>query len=96
MDFYDGRIIRILPKSAKHQLQKVEELRQLIDTNLGFPNVGLVNPHETHFYLFVSSEHKKIVGCVIAEPVSSVFLLAEINLVLRVALVLMLICCRGF
>ncbi|KAG1678570.1 N-acetyltransferase ESCO1 [Nymphon striatum] len=72
-DFYDGRIIRVLPNMAKHQLQKVEELRQLIDTDLGFPNVGLMNPRETHFYLFIASDIKKIVGCIISEPIKKAY-----------------------
>uniref|UniRef100_A0A8C5MGX9 Establishment of sister chromatid cohesion N-acetyltransferase 2 n=1 Tax=Leptobrachium leishanense TaxID=445787 RepID=A0A8C5MGX9_9ANUR len=76
-EFWDGKILMISPDDPKYALKKAEEVRELVDTELGFQQSTLTCPKKTKSYLFVSNE-KKIVGCVIAEPIKQAYrVLAE-------------------
>ncbi|KAM4772432.1 N-acetyltransferase ESCO2 [Rhinophrynus dorsalis] len=76
-EFWDGKIIMVSPGDPKYALKKVEEVRELVDSELGFQQVTLKCPSKTKTYMFVSNE-KKIVGCLIAEPITQAFrVLAE-------------------
>ncbi|KAM4694998.1 N-acetyltransferase ESCO2 [Discoglossus pictus] len=71
-EFWDGKIIMILPEDPKYAIKKAEEVRELVDTELGFNQATLSCPSQAKTYLFVSNE-KKIVGCLIAEPIRQAF-----------------------
>ncbi|XP_053565479.1 N-acetyltransferase ESCO2 [Bombina bombina] len=71
-EFWDGKIIMILPDDPKYAIKKAEEVRELVDTELGFKQPTLSCPSKTRTYMFVSNE-KKIVGCLIAEPIRQAF-----------------------
>ncbi|XP_033001124.1 N-acetyltransferase ESCO2 [Lacerta agilis] len=69
-EFWDGKIVLILQDDPKYAIKKAEAVRELVDNELGFKQVVLRCPTQT--YLFVSTE-KKIVGCLIAEPVRQAY-----------------------
>ncbi|KAM8953437.1 N-acetyltransferase ESCO2 [Pelodytes ibericus] len=71
-EFWDGKILLISPDDPKYALKKAEEVRELVDTELGFQQTTLRCPSKTKTYLFVSSE-RKIVGCVIAESIKQAY-----------------------
>ncbi|XP_067840835.1 N-acetyltransferase ESCO2 [Heptranchias perlo] len=71
-EYLDGKIILILPDDPKYALKKVEEVRELVDNELGFQQATLSCPGRSKTYMFVSNE-KKIVGCLIAEHIKQAF-----------------------
>uniref|UniRef100_A0A8C8VKU4 Establishment of sister chromatid cohesion N-acetyltransferase 2 n=1 Tax=Pelusios castaneus TaxID=367368 RepID=A0A8C8VKU4_9SAUR len=71
-EFWDGKIILVLPGDPKYALKKAEDMRELVDNELGFKQIVLSCPSKIKTYLFVSSE-KKIVGCLIAEQIKQAF-----------------------
>ncbi|XP_060106789.1 N-acetyltransferase ESCO2 [Heteronotia binoei] len=70
-EFWDGKIILVRHGDPKYATKKVEEVRELVDNELGFKQVTLASPTQTQTYLFIS--FNKIVGCLIAEPVRQAF-----------------------
>ncbi|XP_018423974.1 PREDICTED: N-acetyltransferase ESCO2 [Nanorana parkeri] len=71
-EFWDGKILMICPDDPKYALRKAEEVRELVDSELGFQQTHLIFPSKTKTFLFVSND-KKIVGCLIAEPIKQGF-----------------------
>ncbi|XP_067874606.1 N-acetyltransferase ESCO2 [Heterodontus francisci] len=71
-EYLDGKIILILPDDPKYALKKVEEVRELVDNELGFQQATLSHPGRSKTYMFISNE-KKIVGCLIAEHIQQAF-----------------------
>ncbi|XP_069742872.1 N-acetyltransferase ESCO2 isoform X2 [Narcine bancroftii] len=71
-EYLDGKIIMILPGDPKYACKKVEEVRELVDYELGFQQVALNCPGQSKTYMFISNE-KKIVGCLIAEHIKQAF-----------------------
>ncbi|XP_072265017.1 N-acetyltransferase ESCO2 [Pyxicephalus adspersus] len=71
-EFWDGKILMICPDDPKYALKKAEEVRELVDSELGFQQTHLNFPSKTKTFLFVSNE-RKIVGCLIAEPIKQAF-----------------------
>lgn len=71
-DFWDGKIVLILPDDPKYAIKKAEEVRELVDNELGFKQATLSCPSKAKTYMFVSNE-KKIVGCLIAEPIKQAY-----------------------
>ncbi|XP_009083263.1 PREDICTED: N-acetyltransferase ESCO2, partial [Acanthisitta chloris] len=71
-EYWDGKIILILPNDPKYAVKKAEDVREIVDNELGFKQVALSCPAQTKIYLFVSSE-KMIVGCLVAEPIKQAF-----------------------
>ncbi|XP_053106391.1 N-acetyltransferase ESCO2 isoform X2 [Hemicordylus capensis] len=71
-EFMAGKIVLILQDDPKYAIKKAEDVRELVDNELGFKQVVLTYPAQTQTYLFVSNE-RKIVGCLIAEPVRQAF-----------------------
>ncbi|KAL7987159.1 hypothetical protein Chor_006078 [Crotalus horridus] len=71
-EYWDGKIILILQNDPKYVIKKADDIRKLVDNELGFKHVVQTHPSQTKTYLFVSNE-KKIVGCLIAEPVKEAF-----------------------
>ncbi|NWW46694.1 ESCO2 acetyltransferase, partial [Pedionomus torquatus] len=76
-EFWDGKIVLILPDDPKYSVKKAEDVREIVDNELGFKQVSLSCPAKTKIYLFVSNE-KMIVGCLVAESIKQAFrVLAE-------------------
>lgn len=59
-------------------LEQVEEVRELVDSELGFQQATLSCLSQSKTYMFISNE-KKIVGCLIAEHIKKVKLLHNID-----------------
>ncbi|KAJ8033140.1 N-acetyltransferase ESCO1 [Holothuria leucospilota] len=69
-EFPDGRIIVINPDAPKYAHRKVEEVRELVDRELGFVEGNTLSGKELcKTFLFITSE-KKIGGCLISEGIS--------------------------
>ncbi|XP_073487551.1 N-acetyltransferase ESCO1-like [Aquarana catesbeiana] len=58
----------VLPDDPKYALKKVEEIREMVDNDLGFQQVPLRLHSRTKTLMFISSD-KKVVGCLIAEHI---------------------------
>ncbi|XP_004614795.2 N-acetyltransferase ESCO2 [Sorex araneus] len=71
-EFWDGKIILVLPRDPSYALRKVEDVQELVDSELGFHQVVPRQPNKTKTLLYVSDE-KKVVGCLIAEPITQAF-----------------------
>lgn len=71
-EFWDGKIVLILPDDPKYAVKKAEDVQEIVDNELGFKQVALSCPAKTKTYLFVSNE-KMIVGCLVAESIKQAF-----------------------
>ncbi|XP_069076101.1 N-acetyltransferase ESCO1 [Pleurodeles waltl] len=67
-EFPDGKIIMVLPDDPKYARKKVEEIREMVDNDLGFQQAPLRIHSRTKTLLFISGD-KKVVGCLIAEHI---------------------------
>ncbi|KAJ0061286.1 hypothetical protein NL108_014812, partial [Boleophthalmus pectinirostris] len=75
-EFWDGKIILVMPDDPKYAVKKAEEVRQVADNELGFQQVSLSRPAQAKTYLFINSE-KMVVGCLVAEPIRQAFRVLE-------------------
>ncbi|XP_070271644.1 N-acetyltransferase ESCO2 [Myotis yumanensis] len=71
-EFWDGKIVLVLPHDPSYAIKKAEEVQELVDNELGFQQVVPRCPNKTKTFLFISDE-KKVVGCLIAEPIQQAF-----------------------
>ncbi|KAG7249445.1 hypothetical protein CRUP_024046 [Coryphaenoides rupestris] len=71
-EFWDGKIVLVMPDDPKYALKKAEEVRRVADHELGFQQVALSCPQQAKTYLFVNSE-RMVVGCLIAENIRQAF-----------------------
>ncbi|NXF40620.1 ESCO2 acetyltransferase, partial [Nyctibius bracteatus] len=71
-EFWDGKIVLILPNDPKYAVKKAEDVREIVDNELGFKQVPLSCTAKSKTYLFVSNE-KMIVGCLVAESIKKAF-----------------------
>ncbi|GAB0185238.1 N-acetyltransferase ESCO2 [Grus japonensis] len=71
-EFWDGKIVLILPNDPKYAVKKAEDVQEIVDNELGFKQVPLSCPAKTKIYCFVSNE-KMIVGCLVAESIKQAF-----------------------
>ncbi|XP_043363938.1 N-acetyltransferase ESCO1 isoform X4 [Dermochelys coriacea] len=69
-EYPDGKIIMVLPDDPKYALKKVEEIREMVDNDLGFQQAPLMCYSRTKTLLFISND-KKVTGCLIAEHIQS-------------------------
>uniref|UniRef100_H3ARD2 Establishment of sister chromatid cohesion N-acetyltransferase 1 n=1 Tax=Latimeria chalumnae TaxID=7897 RepID=H3ARD2_LATCH len=67
-EYPDGKIIMVLPDDPKYALKKVEEIRELVDYDLGFQQAAISCLSRPKTLLFISND-KKVVGCLIAEHI---------------------------
>lgn len=67
-EYPDGRIIMVLPEDPKYALKKVDEIREMVDNDLGFQQAPLMCYSRTKTLLFISND-KKVIGCLIAEHI---------------------------
>ncbi|KAJ8403228.1 hypothetical protein AAFF_G00354450 [Aldrovandia affinis] len=75
-EYPDGKIILVLPDDPKYALKKVEEIREMVDSDLGFQQVDTKCPLQTKTFLFISND-KKVAGCLIAEHIQEGFRVIE-------------------
>ncbi|KFO38082.1 N-acetyltransferase ESCO2 [Fukomys damarensis] len=71
-EFWDGKILLVLPRDPSYAMRKVTDVQELVDYELGFQQVIPRCPEKTKTFLFVSDD-KKVVGCLIAEPIRQAF-----------------------
>ncbi|XP_055740866.1 N-acetyltransferase ESCO2-like [Salvelinus fontinalis] len=75
-EFWDGKIILVLPDDPKYAVKKAEDVRRLADNELGFQQVSLRCPSQAKTYLYVNSD-RMVVGCLIAEHIRQGFRVLE-------------------
>ncbi|XP_064187882.1 N-acetyltransferase ESCO1 isoform X1 [Anguilla rostrata] len=75
-EYPDGKVILVLPDDPKYALKKVEEIREMVDSDLGFQQVDTQCPSQTKTFLFISND-KKVAGCLIAEHIQEGFRVIE-------------------
>ncbi|XP_040822035.1 N-acetyltransferase ESCO2 [Ochotona curzoniae] len=71
-EFWDGKIVLVLPHDPSYAVKKVEDVQELVDCELGFQHVVPKCSNKVKTFLFISDE-KKVVGCLIAEPIKQAF-----------------------
>ncbi|XP_073856663.1 N-acetyltransferase ESCO2 isoform X6 [Macaca fascicularis] len=71
-EFWDGKIVLVLPHDPSFAIKKVEDVQELVDNELGFQQVVPKCPNKIKTFLFISDE-KRVVGCLIAEPIKQAF-----------------------
>ncbi|EGW05781.1 N-acetyltransferase ESCO2 [Cricetulus griseus] len=77
-EFWDGKIVLVLPQDPSYAIKKVEDVQDLVDMELGFHHVVPKCPNKTKTFLFI--DEKRVVGCLIAEPIKQAFrVLSEPN-----------------
>ncbi|CAJ1078008.1 N-acetyltransferase ESCO2 [Xyrichtys novacula] len=70
-EFWDGKILLVMPDDPKYAVKKAEDVRRVADSELGFQQVTLSRPTQAKTYLFVNTE-RMVVGCLVAEPIHQV------------------------
>ncbi|XP_014036288.2 titin isoform X3 [Salmo salar] len=75
-EYPDGKIILVLPDDPKYALKKVEEIREMVDNDLGFQQLETKCPSQTKTFLFISND-KKVAGCLIAEHIQEGYRVIE-------------------
>ncbi|XP_021510493.1 N-acetyltransferase ESCO2 [Meriones unguiculatus] len=70
-EFWDGKIVLVLPQDPSYAIKKVEDVQELVDLELGFQQVVPMYPNKTKTFLFI--DEKRVVGCLIAEPIKQAF-----------------------
>ncbi|KAM4629270.1 N-acetyltransferase ESCO2-like [Polymixia lowei] len=66
--FWDGKILLILPDDPKYALKKAEDIRHIADNELGFQQVNLSCPRQAETYPFINTD-RTVVGCLITEHI---------------------------
>nr|XP_057934056.1 N-acetyltransferase ESCO2 [Doryrhamphus excisus] len=75
-EFWDGKILMVMPDDPKYAIKKAEDVRRVADNELGFQQVTLSRPSQAKTYLFINSE-RMVVGCLVAEPIRQAFRVLE-------------------
>ncbi|KAM3861456.1 N-acetyltransferase ESCO2-like [Diretmus argenteus] len=75
-EFWDGKIVLVLPDDPKYALRKAEDVRLVADNELGFQQVTLSCPRQAKTYLFINTE-RMVVGCLIAEHIRQAYRVLE-------------------
>ncbi|NXO69996.1 ESCO2 acetyltransferase, partial [Phainopepla nitens] len=73
-EFWDGKIVLILPEDPKYAVRKAQEVLELVDAELGFP-AGATSrdfPQGSRVYLFVSPG-TCVLGCLVAQRIQQAF-----------------------
>ncbi|XP_053736587.1 N-acetyltransferase ESCO2 isoform X3 [Synchiropus splendidus] len=71
-EFWDGKILLVMPDDPRYAVRKAEEVRRVADSELGFQQLALNRPSQTKTYLYVSAE-RMVVGCLVAEPIRQAY-----------------------
>ncbi|XP_043076153.1 N-acetyltransferase ESCO2 isoform X2 [Puntigrus tetrazona] len=75
-EFWDGKIILVLPEDPKYATKKAEDVRRIADSELGFQQITLSSPSSAKTYLFINSD-RMVVGCLVAENIRQAFRVLE-------------------
>ncbi|XP_054618089.1 N-acetyltransferase ESCO2 [Dunckerocampus dactyliophorus] len=75
-EFWDGKILMVMPDDPKYAIKKAEDVRRVADNELGFQQVTLSRPSQAKTYLFINTE-RMVVGCLVAEPIRQAFRVLE-------------------
>ncbi|XP_008395508.1 N-acetyltransferase ESCO2 isoform X2 [Poecilia reticulata] len=75
-EFWDGKIILVLPDDPKYAVKKAEEVRRIADNELGFQQVTLSQPTQAKTFLFINTD-RLVVGCLVAEPIRRAYRVLE-------------------
>lgn len=75
-EFWDGKILLVMPDDPKYAVKKAEEVRLIADNELGFQQVALSRPAQAKTYLFINTE-RMVVGCLVAEPIRQAYRVLE-------------------
>ncbi|XP_077076939.1 N-acetyltransferase ESCO2 isoform X1 [Siphateles boraxobius] len=75
-EFWDGKIILVLPEDPKYATKKAEDVRRIADSELGFQQITLSCPSSAKTYLFINSD-RMVVGCLVAENIRQAFRVLE-------------------
>ncbi|XP_065112278.2 N-acetyltransferase ESCO2 [Paramisgurnus dabryanus] len=71
-EFWDGKIILVLPDDPKYAVKKAEDVRRIADTELGFQQMTLSSPSSAKTFLFINSD-RMVVGCLVAENIRQAY-----------------------
>lgn len=75
-EFWDGKILLVMPDDPKYAVKKAEDVRRLADNELGFQQMTLSRPSQAKTYLFINTE-RMVVGCLVAEPIRQAYRVLE-------------------
>uniref|UniRef100_A0A3B4H272 Establishment of sister chromatid cohesion N-acetyltransferase 2 n=1 Tax=Pundamilia nyererei TaxID=303518 RepID=A0A3B4H272_9CICH len=75
-EFWDGKILLVMPDDPKYAIKKAEDVRRVADNELGFQQVALSRPTQAKTYLFINTE-RLVVGCLVAEPIRQAYRVLE-------------------
>ncbi|KAM6915055.1 N-acetyltransferase ESCO2 [Xenentodon cancila] len=75
-EFWDGKILLVLPDDPRYAVKKAEDVRRIADNELGFQQVTLSKPTQAKTYLFINAE-RLVVGCLVAEPLRQAYRVLE-------------------
>ncbi|KAJ4928884.1 hypothetical protein JOQ06_004506 [Pogonophryne albipinna] len=75
-EFWDGKIILVMPGDPKYAIKKADDVRHVADSELGFQQLTLSRPTQAKTYLFINSE-RMVVGCLVAEPIRRAYRVLE-------------------
>ncbi|XP_051954412.1 N-acetyltransferase ESCO2-like [Xyrauchen texanus] len=75
-EFWDGKIILVLPDDPKYATKKADDVRRIADSELGFQQVTLSSPSSAKTYLFINSD-RMVVGCLVTENIRQAFRVLE-------------------
>ncbi|XP_068432979.1 N-acetyltransferase ESCO2 [Clinocottus analis] len=75
-EFWDGKILLVMPDDPKYAIKKAEDVRHVADNELGFQQLTLSRPTQAKTYLFISTE-RMVVGCLVAEPIRQAYRVLE-------------------
>ncbi|KAF7230856.1 N-acetyltransferase ESCO2 isoform X2 [Nothobranchius furzeri] len=75
-EFWDGKILLVLPDDPKYAVRKAEDVRRVADSELGFQQVTLSRPMQAKTYMFINTQ-RLVVGCLVAEPIRQAYRVLE-------------------
>ncbi|XP_023120103.1 N-acetyltransferase ESCO2 [Amphiprion ocellaris] len=75
-EFWDGKILLVLPDDPKYAIKKAEDVRCVADSELGFQQVTLSRAAQAKTYLFINTE-RMVVGCLVAEHIRQAYRVLE-------------------
>lgn len=70
-DHLGGRVIVVSGQDSQHWWQKVEEVREVVDNELGFSENSIRTREHTKVFLYVLD--RRVVGCLIAEKIDKAY-----------------------
>lgn len=70
-DHIGGRVIMVNPTDGVHAWRKVEEIRDIVDRELGFSDTVIRNKENTNVFMYILE--KRIIGCLIAEKINKAY-----------------------